>query len=68
MADPIEKAKEVAEAVAHPVETTKELAEEAERGRSARTPAIALSGITLIVGVFAGLLIAIGLVVYFASR
>jgi hypothetical protein len=68
VADPIEKVKDVAEAVAHPVETAKELAEEAERGRSPRTPVIALTGVTLFVGVLAGLLIALGLVVYFASR
>jgi hypothetical protein len=68
VADPLEKAKDVAEAVTHPIETTKELAEEAERGRSARTPVIALTGVTLIVGAIAGLLIAIGLVVYFVSR
>jgi len=33
--------------VADPVEKTTELAEEAERGRSARTPALAISGVAL---------------------
>ena len=33
--------------MADPVEKTGELVEEADRGRSARTPALALSGVTL---------------------
>jgi hypothetical protein len=33
--------------MADPVEKTGELVEEAERGRSARTPALALSGVVL---------------------
>jgi hypothetical protein len=68
MADPVEKAKDVAEAVAHPVETTKDLAEEVERGRSARTPFLLLTGVTLFLAVVAGIVIAIGLTVYFVSR
>jgi hypothetical protein len=68
MADPVEKAKDIAGAVAHPVETTKELAEEVDRGRSARTPVLALTGITLFLAVLVGIVIAIGLTVYFVSR
>ena len=45
MADPVEKAKDVAHAVEHPVETAKDLAEEAERGRSPRTPLLLISGV-----------------------
>ena len=59
------EAKEVAVAAAHPVETTKELAAEAERGRSPRTPVIAITGVTIVVGVVVALLMAVSLVLYF---
>jgi hypothetical protein len=49
-------------------ETPKDLVHEAEAGRSARTPAIALTGVTLVVGAFVGVLIAIVLVVYFVTK
>jgi len=65
MADQLEKAKEVAGAAAHPVETTKELAAEAERGRSPRTPVIVITGVTIVVGVVVALLMAGWLVLYF---
>jgi hypothetical protein len=51
----------------HPVETAKELAHEAERGRSARTPLIALTGVTLVVGIFVVLLLAVTFLVYFLA-
>jgi hypothetical protein len=63
--NPLDKAKDVATGVAHPVETTKELAAEAERGRSARTPLIAVTGVTIVVGVAFAILVAIALVLYF---
>jgi hypothetical protein len=66
MAEPVEKAKEVVQAVEHPVETAKALEREAEEGRSARTPLIALTGVTLLVGVIFVILLAITLVLYFA--
>jgi hypothetical protein len=65
VADPVEKAKEVADAVTHPVETTKDLAAEAERGRSARTPIIALTGVMLLVAVIVTALLAVALTLYF---
>jgi hypothetical protein len=65
MADAVEKAKEVVEAAAHPVETAKKLEHEAERGRSPRTPIIALTGVTLLVGVVVAIVLAAALVVYF---
>jgi hypothetical protein len=65
MADQLEKAKEVADAAAHPVKTTKELAAEAERGRSPRTPVIAITGVTIVVGVVVVLLMTVSLVLYF---
>jgi hypothetical protein len=65
MTDPVDRLKHVAEEVEHPVETAKELAHEAEVGESARTPAIAITGIALIVGVIVVILLAISLTVYF---
>ena len=66
MADPVEKAKDVVHAVEHPVETAKELEREAEEGRSARTPLIALTGVTIFVGIIFAILVTIALVLYFA--
>ena len=44
MADPVEKAKDVAEGVAHPVETTKDLAAEAESADDLRARIAELPG------------------------
>jgi hypothetical protein len=66
MADPVEKAKDVAHAVEHPVETAKELEHEAAEGKSARTPAIAITGITLFLGVIFAVLVTVALILYFA--
>jgi len=49
----------------HPVEKTKELAAEVDRGRSPRTPVLAITGITLVVGVAFAILVTIALVLYF---
>ena len=65
MADPVEKAKDVAHAVEHPVETAKALEHEAAEGKSPRTPLIVVSGITLILGVIFVILLAITLTLYF---
>jgi hypothetical protein len=65
MTDPVEKLKEVVEEIEHPVETAKELAAEAEAGRSARTPLIAITGVTLFVSVVVLIVLAIALTVYF---
>jgi hypothetical protein len=65
MAHPVEKVRDAASSAAHPVETAKELAAEAERGRSPRTPLIAITGVTLFVGVIFAIVMAIGLVLYF---
>jgi hypothetical protein len=51
--------------MADPVEKTKELAAEAERGRSPRTPLLALTGVTLLLGVAFAILVTIALVLYF---
>jgi hypothetical protein len=66
VADPVEKVKDAASSAVHPVETAKDLAAEAERGRSPRTPLIAITGVTLFVGVVFAVVVTIGLVLYFA--
>jgi hypothetical protein len=65
MAEPLDKAKDIAHAVERPVETVKALEHEAAEGRSARTPAIAITGITLFLGVIFVILLAIALTLYF---
>jgi hypothetical protein len=65
MVHPVEKAKDVADAATHPVETVKDLAAEAERGRSPRTPLLALTGVTLFLAVIFAILLAIALTLYF---
>lgn len=44
--------------------TPGELVEEAKRGRSERTPLIAISGITIVVAIAVGVLLAIAFLVY----
>jgi hypothetical protein len=46
-------------------ETPKELVQEADRGRSERTPWIALTGVTLAVAVLVGVILVAALIVYF---
>ena len=67
MADPVEKAKDVADGVAHPVETTKDLAAEAEAGRSERTPWIALTGVTIGVGILVVVVLVLAFLVYYLA-
>jgi hypothetical protein len=50
----------------HPLEKTKELAGEAERGRSPRTPLLVLTGVTAFVAVIFAVLVTVALVLYFA--
>ena len=49
-----------------PVEAAKDLAREAEQGR-ARTPLIALTGVTVVVGIVAAIVVTIALLVYFLA-
>jgi hypothetical protein len=65
MSDSVDKAKDVVHAVEHPVETAKALEHEAAEGKSARTPLIAVTGITLILAVIFVILLAITLTLYF---
>ena len=65
MPDPIDKAKEVLHDIEHPVETAKALEHEAAEGQSARTPIIAITGITLFLLVIFVILLAITLTLYF---
>jgi len=48
-------------------ETPKDLVEEAERGRSERTPWLALTGVTLVVGALVVVIVAVALIVYFTA-
>jgi hypothetical protein len=49
----------------HPVEKTKDLAAELDRGRSPRTPLLAITGVSLVIGVAFTILVTIALVLYF---
>lgn len=51
--------------MAHPVEKIKELEAEADRGRSPRTPLLALTGVTVVVGVIFAVLVTVALILYF---
>jgi len=66
--DAKEKTKGIAHALEHPVETAKALEHEAEEGRSARTPAIALTGVTLVLFVILAFMLAITMTLYFAYK
>jgi hypothetical protein len=48
-------------------ETPKDLVEEAQRGRSERTPWLALTGVTLVVGALVVVIVAVALIVYFTA-
>ena len=65
MAQIQEKAKEIVHSVEHPVEAAKSLEREAEVGKSARTPLIALTGVTLVVSVLLAIMLAIVMTLYF---
>jgi nitrogen fixation/metabolism regulation signal transduction histidine kinase len=60
-----EKAKDIVHSVEHPVEAAKELEREAEEGKSARTPLIALTGVTLVVFGLLAIMLAIVMTLYF---
>ena len=64
--NPVDKARDVGQGLAHPVETTKDLAAEADRGTSARTPLIATTGVTIAVGIVVAIILAIALILYFS--
>jgi hypothetical protein len=48
-------------------ETPKDLVKEAERGRSERTPWLALTGVTIFVAALVGVIVVIALAVYFLA-
>ncbi len=48
-------------------ETPKELVKEAQAGRSERTPWLALSGVTLVVGLVVAVILVAALLVYFLA-
>ena len=49
----------------HMTETPKDVVEEAQRGRSERTPWLALTGVTLVVAVVVAVIAVAALIVYF---
>jgi hypothetical protein len=49
-------------------EPVKELADEAERGRSPRTPWLALSGVTMIVALIVAVVLALAFLAYYLSK
>ncbi len=49
----------------HPIEKTKDLAAEIDRGRSPRTPLLVLTGVTLFIGVLFAILVTVALALYF---
>lgn len=65
MTDPVDKAKHVLHDVEHPIETAKALEQEAEEGKSARTPVIAIGGLTIFLAVIFVILCGIALTLYF---
>lgn len=67
MTKTLDKTKDVLQGTAHPLETGKKLAAEADRGRSARTPAIAITGVTLAVAAAVAVLLLIVFLVYYSS-
>jgi hypothetical protein len=48
-------------------ETPKDLVDEAQRGRSERTPWLALTGVTIVVGALVVVIVAVALIVYFSA-
>jgi hypothetical protein len=57
----------VADPLKEPKQAVQDVMAEAERGRSPRTPLIALSGVTLLVGAAAAIVIMILFLVYYLA-
>lgn len=64
MSDGSDNSRNLAEAA---TEKPKELAAEAARGSSERTPLIVLTGVTMVVGAVVAVVLAIALLVYFLA-
>ena len=62
MTDETDKSQKLTEAV---VEKPKELVQEASEGRSERTPLIALTGVTIAVGILVAIVLALAFLIYF---
>jgi len=62
-----EKAREIRHAVEHPVAVAKELEHEAAEGSSARTPLIALIGVTLVAFLIFVLMLSIAMTLYYLN-
>ena len=61
------KARGIVHAVEHPDEVAKQLEHEAEEGDSARTPLIALVGVTLVVLVIFVIMLSIAMTLYYLN-
>ena len=48
-------------------ESPKDLVDEAQRGRSERTPWLALTGVTIVVGAVVVVIVTVALIVYFLA-
>ena len=57
----------MADPVKEPKQAVQDVAAEAGRGRSERTPFIALSGVTLLVGAAAAIVILVAFLVYYLA-
>ena len=58
------KAHDVLHAVEHPLETAKALEREAEEGSSARTPAIAVAGVSIVLAAILIVMLAVAMTAY----
>jgi hypothetical protein len=62
-----DKAVGIVHAVEHPLEVAKELEHEAEEGSSARTPLLALVGVSLVAFAIFVVMLAIAMTVYYVN-
>jgi hypothetical protein len=64
MTEPEHRVEGPGEVAKHPIESAKALAVEADRGRTARTPALAISGVTIVVSVLVAVVLAAAVIAY----
>ena len=62
-----DKAREIVHAVEHPVEVAKQLEHEAAEGSSARTPLIALVGVTLVAFLIFVIMLSVAMALYYLN-
>ena len=64
MTEPEHRVDSTSEVVQHPVESAKNLAVEAGHGHTARTPAIAISGVTIAVSIIVAIVLIAAVIAY----